>query len=462
MRVTSHAGGEERRVLIGMITDDTVAGKVTERWTREGLFKSRWANLIGLWCCKHYRKYGKAPLASIESIYQSWAAGGNRDEKTVSMVGKFLSGLSDEYEELAASQNAGYLVDLAGRHFQSVALARLSEEIKAELELGEVDRAEQARADFRKVELGDGCGIDVFEDDAAIREVFEEENESLIEWPDNLATFFGNAFERDAFLSFLAPEKRGKTMWLLDVGWRAMLQKRRVAFFEVGDMSQKQIMRRLLVRASRHPLVARTVRKPVKMEKDDEGVVTVDHTEVEFDEPLSLSRALRARDKVIKGRKIPYLKLSCHPNSSISVDGIRSILRGWEQDEWVPDIVVIDYADNLEASMVAGDYRHSVNVIWKQLRRLSQELHCCLVTATQADAASYDRATIGKTNFSEDKRKLSHVTGMIGLNQTRDEYDRGIMRLNWIVRRDDEFNEYRCLHLATCFELSRPFVLSCF
>jgi hypothetical protein len=84
-----------------------------------------------------------------------------------------------------------------------------------------------------------------------------------------------------------------------------------------------------------------------------------------------------------------------------------------------------------------------------------------LVTATQADAASYERQVMTKSNFSEDKRKLAHVTGMIGLNQTKEEQEKGIMRLNWIVRREAEFSEFACLNVAGCLALGRPYVLGC-
>ncbi len=51
---------------------------------------------------------------------------------------------------------------------------------------------------------------------------------------------------------------------------------------------------------------------------------------------------------------------------------------------------------------------------------------------------------------------------MIGLNQTMEEKDKGIFRLNWIVRREAEFSEYRCLNVASCLALARPYVVGCF
>lgn len=467
MKVEHRSGSDERQILTGMIVDPVVVGKIAAKWTRDGLFASKWANLIGMWCCKYFLKYGTAPKAQIESIFGSWASSGERSKEQVQLVDKFLSGLSDEYERLAQELNPDWVVDLAGKHFQAVALNKLAEDVKGDLELNDPERAATRVAEFGRIELGMGSGIDVFEDLAALEDVFGEQANSLIEWPTNFRLFFGDSLANDTFVSFLAPEKRGKTHALLEIAYLAAKQGKRAAFFSVGDMSERQVMARLAVRASGHPMVARewpaVVKKPISIKKDDEGKSVVEHEEKEFDGPLSVGKARDAFAKLARNRAGKKLKLSVHPNSSIGVDGIASILKDWDGDGWTPDFVIIDYADNLEPPPHANkDFRHATNEIWKQLRRLSQERHCCLVTATQADSASFDKVTMTRSNFSEDKRKLSHVTGMIGINQTPEEEDRGVIRLNWIVRREAEFRTFQCLHVATCLPICRPFVLSVF
>jgi replicative DNA helicase len=157
----------------------------------------------------------------------------------------------------------------------------------------------------------------------------------------------------------------------------------------------------------------------------------------------------------VKSKK-SYLKLSCHPNSSISVKGIEGILQTWERVDWIPDVVVIDYADILAPLDGKADTREQINQTWKALRGMSQKLHCLVVTATQADAASYKVDTLTRSNFSEDKRKHAHVTGMVGLNQTKEEKLNGVLRLNWLDLREAEYTEYRCVHVAGCLALASP------
>ena len=82
------------------------------------------------------------------------------------------------------------------------------------------------------------------------------------------------------------------------------------------------------------------------------------------------------------------------------------------------DVVVVDYADILRPPPGRMEPRDQANEVWKQLRALSSALHCLVVTATQANRAGYDRELLGMTNISEDKRKLAHANGVIGINMT--------------------------------------------
>src|ERR1019366_6455185 len=146
-----------------------------------------------------------------------------------------------------------------------------------------------------------------------------------------LGEFFGNALERDGFIAFTGPEKRGKTFLLLDVAWTAIQQNRKVVFFEVGDMSQNQIMRRFAVRASRRPLDPCIVRYPTFIEREDgDGLAKVDFKDRTFKKHLTDKLAWESFKQLsnkINAGKETLLRLSVHPNDSISILGVRSILQ---------------------------------------------------------------------------------------------------------------------------------------
>lgn len=466
MQIKRRDGSDERRILTAMIVDKTVLARVASKWDpRDGLFRSEWANTVAGWCVDYWDRYLRAPKQHVEGLYEAWAED-HPNEDAVALVGRFLGHLSDEWEQASDGVNADYITDLAGRHFNRVRLERLSDAIQGHVDGGDLERAEKLVATWGRMEMGSGAGVDVLNNEEAVLHAFAAKSDPLVEYPGALGKFFGDALERDALVAFMGPEKRGKTWWLMDVAWQAMRQHRRVAFFEVGDLSQAQIMRRFMVRAARRPTRSGTYLIPTGVEIDtDTGQCEVLTKERTWDDPLDGPTAWAACQQAMRKdvrAKEGLLRLSTHPNDSISVAGVRSIIQGWDRQGWTPDVVVVDYADILATPAGTAESRDQINATWKQLRALSQQYHCLVVTATQADAASYAAETMRRWNFSEDKRKLAHVTGMVGLNATEEEKERGLMRLNWIVLRESEYSESKCVHVAGCLPLARPAIYSTF
>lgn len=161
-------------------------------------------------------------------------------------------------------------------------------------------------------------------------------------------------------------------------------------------------------------------------------------------------------------KKKKNFKLSTHANGTLSLEEIKSILAAWEKnDNFVPDVVIIDYADILISDRKV-EFRHMQNEIWKGMRGLSQEKHCLVVTASQTDSGSYETDTIRLKNFSEDKRKYSHVTAMYGLNQDRSGREKklGILRINELVVREADFDSNNHVTVLQSLRIGRPFLTS--
>ncbi len=464
MKITQYNDKNERLILIAMIVDSIVLGKIAAKWQSK-LFKSKYANTVASWCISYYEKYNKAPMQRIENLYQNWSAK-TKDKDTIAIVEKFLDSLNNEYKELKHECNSDFIIDLAGRHFNKVKLQKLVDEIESDIQADDIDIAKTKITDFNQIEMGTGEGINVFQDDEALKRIFTDDTEALIKYPGALGEFFGNHLERDGFISFLGPDKSGKTFWLLDVAYRAMLQRRKVAFFEAGDMTETQIMRRFAIRNSKRPFRAGIVKYPISIKRrKKQKYAKVRLKNKKFTKGLSYKTAKQSNIDLMENRihsDKPYLKLSCHPNDSLTVTQIESIVKAWSRANWVPDIIIIDYADILDMTYNNVEGRDAINKTWKRLRALSQKLHCLVVTATQSNSKSYEAELIRKKNFSDDKRKNAHVTGMIGINCTSEEKARGITRLNWVVLREDEYLESKCVHTAGCKKIGNPAIKSCF
>jgi len=223
-----------------------------------------------------------------------------------------------------------------------------------------------------------------------------------------------------------------------------------VAYFQAGDLSQGQVLRRMGMRALRRPKRTGVCKIPVDYPDTSKPPVVEDRTL----EAVTPGECLREWHKVQRGRD--RFRLSCHPTGSLTVATMSSTLRDWTREGWVPDVVVIDYADVLAPPPGVREKRDQINGNWEHMRRLSQELHCLLVTATQADAASYDLELLRRGNFSEDRRKHDHVTAMLGLNATDADKKVGVTRLNWLDRRDEKFIVGRQVYVAGCLDIVCP------
>jgi hypothetical protein len=470
----------EERILTGLATDSLFCARLLPYWhTKDGLsaegpFSNSWTNKIGSWCIKHFEKYGEAPKAGLNLYFQRWVATKKRTPKLVEEIEKILVRMSKNFVD-GLELNTDQLCDEARNHFISIKLRRMYIAGEADLKEGKVDSALSRALSIYTTEITDDANEDVFLSENEVYATFEGIDESLIQFPpgSGLADFFQSEIARDCFVAIQAPEKTGKTFVLQELGFLAMLQRKRVAFFEVGDMTRRQIKRRLMARVSDHPWRSPTgiwptiVKFPTSLLKSEKGKVEarVQHTNLNFTTRLDRKTAWESCQKLMRDKvksNHSFFKLAVYPNVSINVAGIRAKLKSWHLEGWCPDLIIIDYADILASPNNRLDPRDAINETWAQLRRLSEETHACVITATQSDAASYDTITQSKKNFSNDKRKHSHINSMFALNVTPKEKEQGTMRLNWIDARDIDFNYKRCCHVATCLSLANPFVLSVF
>ena len=468
MKIEEVDGKIERKIIMGMVTNKEVLSKIAPQWSKEGLFRNKWCNIIGGWCVRFFLKYGKAPKASIEPVFDKWSRSADRD--TAKLVERFLGSLSGEYEQAARVGNPSHTVDLAAGHFREVQIQRLEEDLQHARERGKIDEALNKINSFSSIELGEVGATDILSDQEALRSAFEEKTEPLIVLPGCLGHFLNHLLTVDSFVAFTAPEKTGKSFWLQELAWEAMLQRKRVAHFVIGDMSKGQVLKRYAAKAAGRPLRACKPNEPVRYPKliahqEGDKYATIEYKERNFKKDLEWGIAWKAFEGVALSKvksKTPYLRLSCHPGGSVSVLGIKSIVQGWGRNGWVPEVLVLDYADNLAAIDGKEETRHQINRTWRELRSLAQEFHNLVLTATQSSTASYNSYVIKREHFSENKMKNAHVNAMIGINQSDEEKEMDVTRLNIVQAREMEFNRNKCVHVAGCRAIGRVAIKSCY
>lgn len=131
------------------------------------------------------------------------------------------------------------------------------------------------------------------------------------------------------------------------------------------------------------------------------------------------------------------LRFRIDPNDTLSVADIHDQLIRWrDADGFIPNVIIIDYADILAWENGATDERQAQNVRWKRLRKLSQEWHALTVVATQSNVKAHMQQSQNIGNFSEDKRKYAHCTGVLAVHRTLKERDAGVLRTSWLLGRE--------------------------
>jgi hypothetical protein len=509
--------GEERQAVTGMIIDIQFLRQIRPI-TKLEYFKAPFAKTVAQWCLDYWDQYEEAPGRQIEELYHAKERAGELDDDQVDIIGQFLESLSEEYER-GEKRSTEYVARTTETYFRRRALEILKEDINNALANRDVDQAELTLAQYRTPARENGQHINPFTNEEAIQEAFTQSNEPLFRLPGALGEALNDLFVRDGFLAIMAPEKRGKSWIMMYLSKRAAMARVNVAWFAVGDMTKPQMTVRYHImhtHRSHRKKYCGDILVPVVdcvrnqdgscdlVEREGEGdlvktagrdskhtvfqeykerpdwtpcaycardrvlknkfVGACWHRERKAVEPLDWRDAVKAgkefADKVMRERQF---YLDCYPNSSINVQGIDNALALWEaKDGFVPDVILIDYADILAPEDGRKDFRHQQNETWKALRKLSQTRNCLVVTATQADAASYSQKMINESNFSEDKRKYSHVTGVITLNQEAAEKKKGVMRIGTMFLREDDFDTTRAVTVLQSLATGQPVLGSYF
>lgn len=456
MKTTRFDGSDVRKVITGMITDSVVCGRVASQWPNggEGLFGANWANLIAGLVIRFYREYRQPPNRQIVSIYEEWAKTTTAPDEEVETIERLLRAIADESHQ----ETSEYLIDLAGEHFNKVRLERLQHQIAMDLETGDVKAAQDRIETSLRINLGAGSYSELAHPDAADLwlQAFDTDTvRPVFRYRGALGDFVGDAFQKGRLFSFMAPDKTGKTAFLIDAAVRVIQNHQYVAFFDSGDSIQADFIRRLACRVSGHPL--RDTECSVPLCWDGEEL----QSKKEFRDAVDPMLAFQKMAAWACNQHA--LRTSFHPSGSLSASLIDECLERWSrEDDWRPDAVIVDYADILAPPKGFKETVDQIDETWKILRRISQQRHTLVLTATQSNAESYRRGSdlLRKKHFSGRKTKFAHVNGMLGINVTDEEKDNDSCRLNWLVRREAAYNESRCVHVAGCLSVGAPIVIS--
>lgn len=343
MKITEHDSATERAILVGQLTDDLVAARIAEQWPEKGgLYASKWANLLGSWAVKHVQKCGHAPRSAIGPLYESWARR-SKDTETVETVGNLVESLAEDWKD-GEGNAADWLIDQAQIYFTQVKGDKHIRRLQEAWDSGDINEYNEIASSWSAPSVSSSQWVDILQNDAGIDAAYAAQEKPLIVYPGALGLWLGNTFERDAFVAFTGVAKSGKSFVLMDLAARGLEAGLRVAYFSIGDMSEKQVIRRWGSRITGLPRRLPPdgiIQMPVGFDPESPTPSPIfkpkKFTRVADAEIVKkTSRMLRASLGAV-ARDDVRLRLSVHPAGSVDVFQIESLLRSWQIQGWVPD-----------------------------------------------------------------------------------------------------------------------------
>lgn len=503
----NYSSSIERNIAVAAIVSKEFLIGIKGIYKKE-MLRVDFINNVLSWCFEYYDKCNDSPKNHIKDIYQSKIK--LLTDEQIEQIESFLSSISDEYSR-ENEFNYKYVLGKAEKYFRYNNLIRLKEDLERLTNLDKLDDAENKINQFAKLSIeNNSSGVNPFTDFQSVMRAFRNEStERIFSFPGDLGSIMGS-FSRGRLISFIGKPGIGKTWWLLYVAIRSYLAGFNVIFASF-EMTEAEIIRRIF-----QILLGR----PTFLYKKDENTkINVPVLDCEYNQNDSCNKKERMSeigiydrgnkipfemlDKKIKSKYIPCtaclhskdysfatykksknaqemnenqaikemkkiqemvrgnrFKLMEFPNNSLAISDFRAKIQNLEYyEDFVPDIIVTDYADKFLLHN-RGEYRHQLKEVWEGHKALAQEKNCVVVTASQTNAAREKGRDVSQGDWAESIAKEELIDLGIAINQKPEEKRDGIARLVKIKDRHSEFSLMSEVFVLQCLNLGLPYINS--
>lgn len=466
----------EKQIITAMIVSTHFLSKVQPLINLD-FFANDFAQIIGKWVLEYYSNYKKAPEANIQKIYE--VNKNNIDKASADIVSTFLKKISSEYVDNQGT-NDDYIYDNALNYFSRRDMELRSKKVLDLIAIGKDDEAAQIlnQKTFLSKAIG---GWENFFDKAKIINTFNEEEDINFIMPGALGEMIG-PLQKGWLVGILGGFKIGKSFTMQEFMISALTQRKKVAVFNL-EMSLNDCRKRfynrinsentegsflfpmfdclknqtgsclypyrnnkVILRASaKDPLEYNPAYAPCTHCRGEAG--NKSYVPETYFQPITIKKpSIKSIVKNIRSFEKMYgnnLMYKVYPRYSASVDNIRESLDTLEfQEDFIPDVVVVDYADILRpgSGLRNAEPRHGIDDIWKNLAALAAERHCTVITASQGNRGSLKKVQKDEADIAEWIGKLGHVDIFGALNQTPVEKKKGVLRFSLLAHRHRDFN----------------------
>ena len=301
--------------------------------------------------------------------------------------------------------------------------ARMKEAIIKSVDLLDKNDFESITNEIREAllfNLDVNIGYDLFDVDKRYKNLRDSLKNKMSTGYGQLDKVLNGGWSRKELIAILGPPGIGKSIFLPNFGFKALLNGYNVAHYSL-EMSEDRL-------GLRYDAIASNININTIMSKSDE---------------------VKRKYNMIKKLTKTHLKLKEFPTSTATVLDIESHLEELKlYENFIPDIIIVDYGDIMRAIKRTKNLYEEQGWIFKELRSLAVKRNIAIITATQANRESFGssgqgtKEVVGMQNTSDSMEKNRILDALFSIVQNPKEKDEGRINL-WIAKnRNGPSNTY--------------------
>ena len=484
---------DEQTVTIGAIVSDVFLAKMNDLFTIDYFINSS-LKTICKWCLQYYKEYEQAPKNHIQDIFDEKKF--VIDKAEAQLIEEFLTLLSRRYTDFEEPVNDDYFLNRAKEYFTKRELIIRTDRVKNFLELDQVKEAEEEIENHKKFTILTSPAVNPFSEEV-VRESLKAKDIPFFKLPGEAGELVG-PIERGYLVGILGMFKRGKSHLLLNIATLAAANKMKVAIFSL-EMQDRKVVEKLLRNVGTltkekdrlfpcFDCYKNQTGSCVEPERTNEVALITQSRKPKYDEaPVNYKPCTYCRTNNPKKYAVEYwfefidypditvsnarkaansftlmygsnIRVVTYPRFTANIKDIeRDLYLLEEQEMFIPDLIIIDYAGILKPEDPRENRIIQIDTTWKRLAQLASERNCVVVTATQGTRGAIKKKNTDSTDVAEWIGILGHVDIMLTLNQTPIEKENKVLRLGVLAHRHEDFNQNQNALLLTNFGAAQMF-----
>ena len=149
------------------------------------------------------------------------------------------------------------------------------------------------------------------------------------------------------------------------------------------------------------------------------------------------------------------IKVKTYPRFTANVGDIVNDLNIMEHDGFIPDVIIVDYADILKAEDDITTGVDKEDRTWIALAQMADIRNALVLAPTQVNKAALEAHLVREQHTARWVGKLAHVDKMLAISQTEQEKRMGRLRLSTMLDRHRDFDSGRTITLLQKMELGQ-------